>query len=110
MREYRIEHSPFWRHIGKEYGLTEAEYDALLATQGGKCAICGADNSGVKNKNGEYRQMCVDHDHVTGEVRGLLCNRCNLILGHAKDRPDIFPMFVEYLAHISGGGKSPIGG
>jgi len=100
MREYRVTHSPFWPHIEKEYGLTRARYDELLAKQNGKCAICGADNSGVVRQNGEYRRMCVDHDHKTGKLRGLLCTRCNLVLGYIKDQPDLLPMFIEYLTRV----------
>ena len=63
------------------YEITLDEYNALLATQGGKCAICGKENSGTKNKSGEYQPMFVDHDHATGKIRGLLCRNCNVILG-----------------------------
>ena len=55
--------------IEKTYGLSAADYDALLAGQGGRCAICrGAPKS---------KRLAVDHDHGSGAVRGLLCSRCN---------------------------------
>lgn len=50
-----------------KYGLLPDEYDAMVAAQGGKCAMCYE----------VYESLAVDHDHDTGEVRGLLCNRCN---------------------------------
>ena len=50
-------------------GITEAQYEALLAAQGGGCAICG--------NTPKSRRLSVDHDHATGDVRGLLCHRCN---------------------------------
>ena len=50
-------------------GIPLAEYDALLAAQGGGCAICG--------NPPKTRRLHVDHDHKTGKVRGLLCHRCN---------------------------------
>jgi hypothetical protein len=53
----------------KQLGVTDEAYEALLAAQGGGCAICGA-----KPKT---RRLHVDHDHKTGKVRGLLCHRCN---------------------------------
>ncbi|MFE0470450.1 endonuclease domain-containing protein [Streptomyces sp. NPDC058947] len=57
-----------------QYGLTEEEYDLMLAAQDGGCAMCGgACPSG--------RQLAVDHCHVSGRVRGLLCVRCNQALG-----------------------------
>jgi 5-methylcytosine-specific restriction endonuclease McrA len=55
------------------YGLSVTEYDALLAAQNGKCAICGRDTANRLGHN-----LAVDHDHSTGEVRGLLCASCNL--------------------------------
>lgn len=53
----------------KQLGVTDAEYERLLAAQGGGCAICGA--------TPKSRRLHVDHDHKTGRVRGLLCHRCN---------------------------------
>ena len=72
-----------------KYGITKEQYDEMFANQGGKCAVCGGqDRRGV---------LCVDHDHATGKVRGLLCNNCNATLGHAHDRPDILLGLAEYL-------------
>lgn len=53
-------------------GITEADYNAMLAAQGGGCAICG--------NPPKTRRLHVDHDHKTGRVRGLLCFRCNRAL------------------------------
>jgi hypothetical protein len=57
------------------YGLSAAEYDRLLALQGGVCRIC-------KETCSTGKRLAVDHDHETGKVRGLLCRRCNRGLGH----------------------------
>lgn len=57
------------------YGITTAEFDALLAKQGGTCALCDA-----KTFDKTGRSLAVDHDHLTGRVRGLLCLRCNQAL------------------------------
>src|SRR5665213_3048143 len=66
------------RMIFKAHGITEEQYQELLAFQGGRCAICG-------NKPGKKR-LAVDHNHKTGEVRGLLCKYCNYrILGGVRD-------------------------
>jgi DNA-directed RNA polymerase subunit RPC12/RpoP len=61
----------------KKYGITEEDFNAMLEKQGYRCAICGSDNDG--------RELAIDHDHVTGEVRGLLCTKCNLGLGSFED-------------------------
>lgn len=64
--------------VAKTYGITAVEYDALLAAQGGRCAICRA--------RPKTKRLAVDHNHATGAVRGLLCSRCNHdLLGSAWD-------------------------
>jgi hypothetical protein len=55
-----------------QLGITDDDYEALLAAQGGGCAICG--------NPPKTRRLHVDHDHKTGKVRGLLCHRCNRAL------------------------------
>ena len=68
-------------HLQRKFGITLAEYDELLAIQGGGCAICGSEcRSG--------RSLAVDHCHETGRVRGLLCNSCNRGLGLFADSAD----------------------
>jgi hypothetical protein len=64
--------SNFRRRI-KRYGLTDEEYRQLVARQKGRCAICGR------------KELCIDHNHNTGKVRGLLCGRCNAALGLLDD-------------------------
>ena len=68
------------------YGLTETEYAALVAKHNGRCAVCGS-----------LDPLCIDHDHVTGMVRGLLCHHCNVGLGHFKDSPELIEKAIEYL-------------
>lgn len=73
----------------REYGLTHDEFLALLEAQGSVCAICG---------NGEQqRALAVDHDHETGAVRGLLCDRCNPMLGYARDDIAVLQAAIMYL-------------
>lgn len=61
----------------RHYGIDLAHYDMLLAEQGGCCAIC--------RRPPKRKRLVVDHDHVTGAVRGLLCVGCNIALGHLGD-------------------------
>lgn len=80
------------KHILKSrYGITEDDYNELFMNQGGRCAICSSDYSGSS------RNMDVDHDHNTGQVRGLLCNNCNRGLGHFQDSSELLVKAACYL-------------
>lgn len=82
----------------RRYSITEAQRDAMLAEQGGACAICRS-----TEPNGPA--WCTDHDHECcsygrscGEcIRGILCFRCNTLLGHAKDNIETLRTATEYL-------------
>ena len=78
------------RRLLSLYGISHEEYDEMLERQGGVCAIC-------KNKPGEGKLLCVDHCHVTGMVRGLLCHKCNSVLAFGNDDPDIMRAAIAYL-------------
>ena len=75
------------------YGLTVEQYDAILKSQGGRCAICRAERPDSRTK-----QWHVDHCHATGKVRGLLCGQCNLGLGQFRDDPALLRQAIKYLA------------
>lgn len=68
------------------YGLTEDDLAAMIEAQGGLCAIC-------HERPAEH----VDHDHLTGIVRRVLCFPCNAALGHFLDRPDLLRSAIDYL-------------
>jgi hypothetical protein len=57
----------FFRECERKYGLTEAGYRALYRAQGGRCYVC-------RKSSGKARMLAVDHDHLTGETRGLVCS------------------------------------
>lgn len=63
-------------NLKRNYGITSADYDAMLTRQGGVCAIC---------KKPSDQSFHVEHDHESGLVRGLCCSRCNHVLGHSKE-------------------------
>jgi hypothetical protein len=73
----------------RRYGITVAEYERMRDQQGGKCAICG--------RRPRYR-LHVDHDHDSGEVRGLLCVPCNRAVGCLGDDPQRCLRAAEYLS------------
>ncbi len=75
--------------LKREYGLTEDDYNSLWEAQHGRCLICG---TGLR-----LVRAHIDHDHVTGRVRGILCHCCNLGLGHFRDNPDLLEKAAAYL-------------
>lgn len=79
------------RQLAAKYGLTVAEFDAMLAAQGGGCAIC---SSAV---NPDTNSLAVDHCHSTGKVRGILCGLCNKAIGLLRDDPLLLERAVIYL-------------
>lgn len=80
----------------RKYGMTPSDYDALLREQGGLCAICRTE--GKKQRKDIRYALHIDHDHRTGRVRGLLCHRCNTVLGNAGDSQDILARAMAYLS------------
>ena len=93
----RTKASPNWKSnvrtasLKKNYGITPEDYDLMFAKQQGVCAICSQPDD-------EKRQyLCVDHDHATGVVRGLLCHNCNIGLGKFQDDPNLLNKAIWYL-------------
>lgn len=83
------------RYLQSRYGLTIEQFDEMVEKQGGLCAICSSP------PKGRWKRLHVDHDHVTGKVRGLLCHACNILLGHARDSGDILQKAAAYLREVS---------
>jgi hypothetical protein len=79
----------------KQLGVTSEQYEAMLAAQGGGCAICG--------NPPKTRRLHVDHDHKTGNVRGLLCHKHNRGLAYFSDDADMLYRAGDYLDNAPGG-------
>lgn len=75
--------------LKKKYGLTLDQFDELLASQHGACAICLREQVGMR--------LHIDHDHSTGKIRGLLCSNCNTGLGMFGDSVDGLIAAIQYL-------------
>lgn len=104
-KEKRLEASRRWRENNKErsvessrkvrykkmYGLSIEDYDKMVDEQGGCCKICKTHSLDLKER------LHVDHNHITGKIRGLLCRKCNLLLGHSEDDPEILLNAALYL-------------
>lgn len=81
--------------LQRSFGIGLAEYEMMLATQNGLCAICGQPERA--KRNGRVRRLAVDHDHITGEIRELLCSNCNPMIGYAGDSTAILEKAIIYL-------------
>ncbi len=79
--------------LARKYGMTVVEYQIRLSAQMNVCAICEGINLGG-------RRLCVDHEHSTGKVRGLLCSSCNTMLGRAKDKAVVLRRAAEYVENF----------
>jgi len=76
-------------HRRREYGLTEEQYNYMVSSQNNMCAICNKPS---------HKTLHIDHDHVTGKVRGLLCSSCNTGIGFFKDDISLLNNAIDYLA------------
>jgi hypothetical protein len=77
-------------YLKRKYGITIEQYDELLAAQGGKCAIC-------RREPRPDISLHLDHDHETGQLRGILCFRCNNALGDFDDDVSLLRAAVRYI-------------
>jgi len=77
------------RNLQAKFGICEAQYDLILKSQNGVCAICDLPPGG--------ENLCVDHDHKTGKIRGLIHKTCNVALGMFKDDPELLEKAATYL-------------
>lgn len=97
LRKSRLKHRDRIREyfIIRRYGITEKDYQDILKSQDGVCIICGKINYG-------QRRLEVDHNHITGKVRGLLCSRCNKVLGVVHEEPTLLIRMANYLTYHKG--------
>lgn len=89
--------------LKRRYGLSLVRWLALHRDHNGKCAVCGY-------REEVPRDLCVDHDHETGEVRGLLCRSCNPIVGANQDHRAYLHKALGYLRVHSVHGTPPLDG
>lgn len=91
-RKHSVNQDNYLHSRVKSYGITMFEYNTIIEKQGFKCAICGIHENDLKNI------LFIDHCHVTGKVRGLLCQNCNTGLGMFKDNKEFLAKAIAYLA------------
>lgn len=77
--------------VSKNYNITAERFEEMLVEQNNVCAIC------KRGPNGRRDKLHIDHNHVTGKVRGLLCHSCNVSIGHFNDDIDMLQSAINYL-------------
>lgn len=83
--------------LKRDYGITLAEYNVMLRKQAHRCAVCRKPETVRSKRTGALRRLSVDHDHVTGEVRGLLCQRCNVLVWALEDNHTSLAAIAAYI-------------
>lgn len=87
----KLKHRSWIRSLLINFGVSESWYNNKRKEQGYKCKICGITEDDNK------RKLAIDHNHADGEIRGLLCLRCNLMLGYALDNPKTLISAANYI-------------
>lgn len=77
--------------------ITREEYYDMFEKQKNKCGIC--DKEETRLFKGKLTRLCLDHDHNTGKIRGLLCHACNTAIGKFKDNIQLLQSAIQYLKH-----------
>lgn len=85
-------------HLKNTFGITPEDFVDLYKAQNGRCAICGLANMNYIDKKGRERpSLFIDHEHLGGGVRGLLCHGCNTGLGHFRDSVELLESAINYM-------------
>ncbi len=89
------------KEICRLRGITYDEYEKMFEFQKGKCAICNEPERCLSRDGFTIKRLCLDHNHKTGNIRGLLCHDCNTGIGKFKDDPDMMMAAMLYLEEHS---------
>lgn len=95
----RMRDNVYRKNLHRVFNLSPEQYNAMCDRQGGRCAICGQFPD--DGRNGTREMLSVDHDHATGQIRGLLCSKCNHLLRNAQDRVEILRWAIVYLQRFN---------
>ena len=87
-RARMVQYSFAWK-LRTKFGISVKQYNDLLTSQNGVCAIC--------KKSQRSRKLAIDHNHITGKVRGLLCNTCNRAIGYLHEDITLMKAAIKYL-------------
>lgn len=96
--------SSYKANLKRKWGMSISDFDLLYDKTGGICPICSAYMHKPPSKEHRATTACVDHCHITGKIRGVICRTCNLGLGYFKDDPESLKLASAYL-----GGEENVG-
>ena len=96
-KEYKKTNNYKNGHLKYYFGITLEEYQKMLISQKGVCAICGLPETSVSN-SGKIKMLSVDHCHRTNRVRGLLCNNCNRGIGMLQENIETLQAAIKYIS------------
>lgn len=88
-------------NLRRNYGITSSEYEVMLSQQGGVCAACNQPETAIDPYTRQTKKLAVDHCHETGQIRELLCETCNKVLGYIEKDPQRVDMLLQYLRRHS---------
>lgn len=95
----------FIRNLWRNYKLSPDQFNSMWESQKGKCGICQVE---MAPRGRDPHAVSVDHNHQTGEIRGLLCQACNRGIGNLKDCPAVLEAAANYLRSKGNYGTSPL--
>lgn len=91
MRNARKQSGTRYDHYQRRYGISHDQVIEMLEQRNYKCDICGNES------DHRYAKLCVDHNHETGKVRGMLCFSCNVMIGQGRDNTEVLSNAIKYL-------------
>ena len=97
LKQYTRREKSRYDHWKRKYGISVEQYTTRFAEQGGVCAICRKPEKMLANNGLNIRTLAIDHHHQTKQVRGLLCQNCNTVLGLVQEQPSVLHAAAEYL-------------
>lgn len=94
----------------KKYNITPEQYEQMWSDQKGVCKICGKPETKLHSVSKKVQRLSTDHCHVTSKVRGLLCSKCNVLLGCCDDNINILEACIDYLKkhNVTNGGTNDV--
>jgi hypothetical protein len=84
------------KNLKRLYGIAPEEYQAMFTAQNGECAACGQPETATDSRTKQVRNLQIDHSHITGKIRALLCKECNNALGLLRDDPERIRLLLRY--------------